>query len=505
MVYLLTRCGRSAMLYCIKKTVHMDYLPIFLTIQGKPCLVVGGGEIATRKVNTLLKAGGNVTVMSLELTEELRAFVEAGRIDWLTEPFDSESIGTYSLVVAATSDTALNEKISEAIRSKHGLINVVDNPKYCNFIFPAIVDRTPLVLAISSGGAAPVLVRQIRTRLEALIPCGYGRLAQWAKRWRQRVRQTLSEPSQRRKLWEALFDDRMLVECVLQNRIEEANAHLEKHLDATISSPKKGIVFLVGAGPGDPDLLTLRALRLIQEADVVVYDRLVSKEIIALIRQDAEKIHVGKQSRSHTLPQRDINQLLATLARQGKRVVRLKGGDPLLFGRGGEEIETLAAEEIPFQIVPGITAAFGCAAYAGIPLTHRDYAQSCTFLTGHLQENRLLNPDWKQWVRPNQTLIFYMSLQSLSELCTGLIEHGCPDDWPAALIQQGTTPQQKVLTGTLSTLPDIVSCSEVKAPTLLIVGKVVELRQKLDWFRPGPVEQDTSLSSLWSSVIHHDD
>ena len=333
--------------------------------------------------------------------------------------------------------------------------------------------------AISSGGASPVLARLLRVKLEALIPPEYGSLASLANRFRQRVKQAIPDGDKRRRFWEdALQGD--VADLALAGRQEEAAIRLKQRLQDN-NGEKVGMVFLVGAGPGDPDLLTLRALRLMQEADVVVYDRLVSPEILGLVRKDAEKIYAGKQSSNHSLPQSEINRLLADLAKAGRRVVRLKGGDPFIFGRGGEEIETLMAEGIHFQVIPGITAASGCAAYAGIPLTHRDYAQSCAFVTGHLKDGTI-DLEWERLAVPNQTLVIYMGLQGLAQICTGLIKHGCPASLPAALIQQGTTRHQRVLTGTLADLPDKVAQANVKAPTLVIIGEVVKLHQKLSWF-----------------------
>lgn len=462
----------------------MDYLPIFLNLKGEPCLVVGGGEVAARKVLMLLRAGGKCTVIAPELGPAIAEAALAGTVTWLDKTFAPEDVAGFRLAIAATDDTAVNTAVSRAAKALNVPVNVVDRPALCSFIFPAIVDRSPVVLAISSGGTSPVLARVLRSRLEALIPPAYGRLAQLAERFRTRVKQAVRAPGTRRKFWEAVLQG-PVADLVLAGREDEAADRLEQALLAETAQPgstRLGMVYLVGAGPGDPDLLTLRALRLMQEADVVVYDRLVSAEILDLVRRDAEKIYAGKQRSNHTLPQSEINRLLADLAKQGKRVVRLKGGDPFIFGRGGEEIETLAAEGISFQIVPGITAASGCAAYAGIPLTHREHAQVCTFLTGHLKDGRVIDPDWEQWVRPNQTLVFYMGLQGLPEICAELIRHGSPPDLPAALIQQGTTRQQKVLAGTLSSLPEIVLRSETKAPTLLIIGNVVKLREKLAWF-----------------------
>lgn len=460
----------------------MDYLPIFFKLQGRPCLVVGGGEVAARKTQTLMQAGGQVTILSPTLAESLRRLRGQGQIAWIEKAFAPEDVEGYTLVVATTADRAVNESVSLAARACSIPVNVVDCPKLCSFIFPAIIDRSPVVAAISSGGASPVLARLLRVKLEAFIPPGLGGLARLAERFRQPAKQAIRDSESRRRFWEEVLQGE-IADLALAGQEEQAALLLERRL-CDPEKPKTGMVFLVGAGPGDPDLLTLRALRLMQEAEVVVYDRLVSPEILRLVRKDAEKIYAGKQRSMHTLPQEQINRLLADLARAGRKVVRLKGGDPFIFGRGGEEIETLMAEGIHFQVVPGITAAAGCAAYAGIPLTHRDYAQSCAFVTGHLKDGSI-DLEWDRLAVPQQTLVIYMGLQGLDQICAGLIAHGYPKDLPAALIQQGTTRQQKVLAGTLSSLPSIVARTEVKAPTLVIVGEVVKLRQKLAWFAPG--------------------
>ena len=457
----------------------MDYLPLFFKLTGQPCLIVGGGEVAARKTETLRQAGGLVTVVSPQLTETLADLSVQHKIEWKQKHFAPEDVDGFKLIIGATSDRLVNEQVFQAAQARNIPVNVVDCPELCSFIFPAIIDRSPIVAAISSGGASPVLARLLRVKLEALIPPEYGSLASLANRFRQRVKQAIPDGDKRRRFWEdALQGD--VADLALAGRQEEAAIRLKQRLQDN-NGEKVGMVFLVGAGPGDPDLLTLRALRLMQEADVVVYDRLVSPEILGLVRKDAEKIYAGKQSSNHSLPQSEINRLLADLAKAGRRVVRLKGGDPFIFGRGGEEIETLMAEGIHFQVIPGITAASGCAAYAGIPLTHRDYAQSCAFVTGHLKDGTI-DLEWERLAVPNQTLVIYMGLQGLAQICTALIKHGCPASLPAALIQQGTTRHQRVLTGTLADLPDKVAQANVKAPTLVIIGEVVKLHQKLSWF-----------------------
>lgn len=457
----------------------MNYLPIFVNITLRPSLVVGGGEVAARKASLLAAAGAELTVVAPELQPTLAEMATQGRLRHWARTYQTGDVEGFDLVIAATDDAAVNAQVSAEARARHIPVNVVDNPKLCSFIVPAIIDRSPLVIAVSSGGAAPVFARLVRARLESTIPAAYGKLAQLSEFFRARVKSRFPNTNDRRGFWERLFQGRV-AELVFTGRETEAYAATEAALAEAQPSPL-GEVYLVGAGPGDPDLLTFRALRLMQQADVIVYDRLVSSAILELARRDAERIYVGKERNFHTLRQEEINRLLADLAKQGRRVCRLKGGDPFIFGRGGEEIDTLAAEGIPFQVVPGITAATGCAAYAGIPLTHRDYAQACVFVTGHLKDGSM-NLNWAALCQPHQTIAIYMGLTGLEVLCRELVEHGLPSDLPAALIEQGTLPQQRVFSGTLATLPEVVAGQTIRAPTLIIIGEVVRLREKLGWY-----------------------
>jgi len=459
----------------------MDFLPIFLDVRGEPCLVVGGGEVAARKCALLLRAGARVTVLAPELSAAFDADLAAARIAHRAARFRDEDLDGTAVAIAATNDDAVNRAVAAAARARRIPVNVVDQPALCSFILPSIIERAPLTVAVSSGGASPVLARLLRARLESLIPAGYGRLAALAGVFRDRVKARF-KPPERRRFWERVLQG-PIAELVFGGRDAEARTALQASLEDTRLAFSGGEVSLIGAGPGDPDLLTFRALRLMQQADVVVYDRLVSKPVLDLVRREAERIYAGKERASHALPQEDINHLLIRLAREGKRVVRLKGGDPFIFGRGGEEIATLAAEGIPFQVVPGITAAAGCASYAGIPLTHRDYSQSVLFVTGHLQDGSM-NLNWRALAQPRQTVVVYMGLLGIDVLCRQLVAHGLPAATPAALIQQGTTPQQRVLTGNLDTLPEMVRRSKVTAPTLIIIGEVVTLRERLKWFEP---------------------
>ena len=458
----------------------MDYLPIFIKIKQRPCLVVGGGSVAARKVALLRKAGGDVTVVSPELCDELAELASAGKIEYQSREFLEEDLQACVLVIAATDQARVNEQVSSLANEKKLPVNVVDNPALCSFIMPSIVDRSPVQIAISTGGASPVLARLIRTKLEGSIPAAYGRLASLVESFRDKVKAAFPNVEARRNFWEKILEGRV-AELVFTGHDDDAKATLQKAVDEQSENPETvGEVFLVGAGPGDPDLLTFRALRLMQRADVVVYDRLVSPAIMELVRRDAEIVYVGKERDKHTMQQENINQLLVRLAKEGKRVLRLKGGDPFIFGRGGEEIELLAQEGVAFQIVPGITAASGCSSYAGIPLTHRDYAQSCVFVTGHLK-NGSVDLNWKALAHPNQTVVFYMGLHGAPTLCKEMIAHGLPASTPVALVEQGTTPQQRVYTATLETLLDVIASKDIKPPTLIIVGEVVTLHDKLKW------------------------
>ncbi len=460
------------------ESVPNPWLPITLRLAGARVLVVGGGEVAARKVRLLLKAAPRIEIVALELNAELAALAEQAVVRLIGKTFDPKQVQGCRLVIAATDDRDLNRKVAAAADAANVPVNCVDDPAPSSFITPSLVERAPLWVAISSGGAAPVLARRLRERIEALLPAGYGRLAAFMERHRPRVKALAVE--QRRALWEQFLDgpgpERLLVG-------DEAAAAIE--LESLIQGePARGEVYLVGAGPGDPDLLTFRALRLMQQADVVLFDRLVSPAIMELVRRDAERVFVGKKRNQHTVPQDEINAELVRFAKAGKRVLRLKGGDPFIFGRGGEEIAELSAHGIAFQVVPGITAASGCAAYAGIPLTHRDYAQSVVFVTGHARADGTLNLHWDQLARRGQTVVFYMGVVTLPRVCAELMAHGLPADWPIALVEDGTQPTQRVVIGTLADLPAKVAAQAPSGASLIIVGEVVKLREKLGWFQP---------------------
>ncbi|MDH5480258.1 MAG: siroheme synthase CysG [Nitrosomonas sp.] len=460
----------------------MDFLPIFINVKNQSCLVVGGGEVAARKILLLLQVGAQVCVISPKLNEQLATLLTQKKITHRAESFQPAHLEGAVLAIAATNDRATNQLVSESAKKQCIPVNVVDNPDLCTFIMPSIVDRSPLLIAISSSGQSPVLARQLRSHLETIIPQTYANLATIAGEFRNKVKQHFSNSEKRRIFWEKLLQG-PFKEMVLAGKNKTAQDYLIQSLQNETDTAPQGEVYLVGAGPGNPDLLTFRALRLMQQADVVVYDRLVSPAILDMVRRDATRIYAGKERNLHAIPQESINNLLVRLAKEGKRVVRLKGGDPFIFGRGGEEIETLTTHNIPFQVVPGITAASGVASYAGIPLTHRDYAQSCIFVTGHLK-NGSIDLDWPTLAQPNQTIVIYMGLLGLPVLCQQLIAHGLPTTTPAAIIQQGTTQKQKIVVGSLQTLPDLTIAANLVPPTLIIVGEVVKLHQNLAWFEP---------------------
>ncbi|WP_421204244.1 siroheme synthase CysG [Aeromonas enteropelogenes] len=458
----------------------MDYLPIFCRLDNKPVLLVGGGEVAERKARLLLDAGAHLTVVAPELDSELAELAANGSIEWLDAEFAPAQLTGKWLVVAATDRREVNALVYQSANQARIFANVVDDPKRSSFIMPSIIDRSPLMVAISSGGKAPVLARLLREKLEALLPQHLGAVAAFAGSLRERVKGRFATMGERRRFWERLLGADRLGQALARGDHASAN-QLADSLFAD-ESQTGGEVVLVGAGPGDPGLLTLHALRQMQQADVVVYDRLVSDEVMALVRRDARRIFVGKQAGNHCVPQEGINQLLLEEAKKGQRVVRLKGGDPFIFGRGGEELETLVGTGVGFQVVPGITAASGCAAYAGIPLTHRDHAQSVRFVTAH-GKGGAQDLDWPLLAKDKQTLVFYMGLSSCATIREQLLAHGKEGDTPVALIERGTQPSQRVIRGTLDQLPELAV--GVESPALIMVGSVVTLAEQLAWFGQG--------------------
>ncbi|WP_323875995.1 siroheme synthase CysG [Aeromonas veronii] len=462
----------------------MDYLPIFCRLDNKPVLLVGGGEVAERKARLLLDAGAQLTVVAPELDPELAELAANGSIEWLVGEFVPEQLAGKWLVVAATDRREVNALVYQSANQARIFANVVDDPKRSSFIMPSIIDRSPLMVAISSGGKAPVLARLLREKLEAMLPQHLGAVATFAGSLRERVKARFATMGERRRFWERLLGADRLGQALARGDSASAN-QLADSLFAD-ESRTGGEVVLVGAGPGDPGLLTLHALRQMQQADVVVYDRLVSDEVMALVRRDAKRIFVGKQAGNHCVPQEGINQLLLEEAKKGQRVVRLKGGDPFIFGRGGEELETLVGSGIGFQVVPGITAASGCAAYAGIPLTHRDHAQSVRFVTAH-GKGGARDLDWPLLAKDRQTLVFYMGLSSCATIREQLLAHGKASNTPVALIERGTQPCQRVIRGTLDQLPALAV--GVESPALIMVGSVVTLADRLAWFGEAPQVQ----------------
>ena len=458
----------------------MDYLPLFFKLENRTALLVGGGQVALRKATLLTRAGARVTVVAHQVVAELQVMVEQQGGQVIIGEYHAGLLDDAYLVVAATDDQVLNKRVHFDAVERHLPVNVVDSPALCTFIFPAIVDRSPIVIGISSGGESPVLARLLRAKLETWIPQGYSRLGKLVGRFRQQVKSTFGNVEERRIFWEKILQGQV-AEKVFAGRDGDAEALLESALEQADPGHQVGEVYLVGGGPGDPELLTFKALRLMQQADVVLYDQLVSPAVVDLCRRDADRIFVGKRRDNHAVPQEGINELLVKHAKMGRRVLRLKGGDPFVFGRGGEELETLKQHDIPFQVVPGITAASACSTYAGIPLTHRNYAQSVKLVTGQLK-NRTSDLNFSELVNPNQTIVFYMGLHTLPHLCEQLVSHGKSADTPAAIVSKGTRADQQVLTGTLTTLPELQAEAQLPAPALIIVGEVVSLHENLAWF-----------------------
>jgi uroporphyrin-III C-methyltransferase/precorrin-2 dehydrogenase/sirohydrochlorin ferrochelatase len=454
----------------------VDHLPIFCQLRDRDCLLVGGGDVAERKARLLLDAGARLTVNALDVVPQFSVWADAGLLTLVKGHFDESLLDPCWLVIAATDNEEVNGQVSQAAEARRIFCNVVDAPKQASFIMPSIIDRSPLMVAVSSGGTSPVLARLLREKLEASLPQHLGQLAHFAGQLRSRVKQRFATISERRRFWEKLFVNDRLAQSLANQDEKAIHETTEQLLEEDLEN--RGEVVLVGAGPGDAGLLTLKGLQQIQQADIVVYDRLVSDDIMNLVRRDADRVFVGKRAGYHCVPQEEINQILLREAQKGKRVVRLKGGDPFIFGRGGEELETLCQAGIPFSVVPGITAASGCSAYAGIPLTHRDYAQSVRLVTGHLKTGGEL--DWQNLAAEKQTLVFYMGLNQAAAIQQKLLEHGMPSDMPVAIVENGTAIKQRVVDGVLTELAALAT--QMGSPALIIVGRVVALRDKLNWF-----------------------
>lgn len=459
----------------------MEFFPLFVRLRGRMVVVVGGGAVAARKVQALLHAGACVKVVVPRLQDRLRPLAGHQAVTLVEREFEDRDVEGAFLVIAATDVAEVNRRIVELCRKRNIRVNNAGGEDAGDVMLPSLVQRGSLQIAVSTGGDSPLLARLLRTYLENCTPEAYARLARLGGKYRTRVKQTCPDPEKRRRFWEKALTGRVAA-MAFAGRADAAEREMRRLVeDPEAALRETGEVYLVGAGPGDPELLTLKALRLMQQADVVVHDRLVSPEVMALLPPSIEKIYAGKERSRHTMAQENINDLLVRRALEGRRVLRLKGGDPFIFGRGGEEIETLFENHVPFQIVPGVTAASGCAAYAGIPLTHRDFAHTCVFATGHLRDGNV-DLDWKMLARTKQTLVFYMGLQRLEYICSQLVAHGLPENTPAALITRGTTPSQEVVVDEVGGLAKRVVASAVKPPTLVIIGKVVGLHGKLRWY-----------------------
>jgi len=469
----------------------LDHLPIFLNVKGRRALVVGGGTMAARKADLLVRAGCNLTIVAPTLNDDMARLVQENEIKHKTDALSEDDLAGCVVAFGASADDQTNQQLRDLAGAASVPVNVSDDPDRCDFIMPSLVDRSPLLIAIGSGGTSPLLTRMLKARFETDIPAAYGRLAEFAGSYRERVKDSIPDMTRRRRFWETMIAG-PIAEHLFSAHEDLATELMNKLLEEAATEgdkPPRGEVYLVGTGPGDPDLLTFRALRLMQQADVVLYDRLIGDGILNLVRRDAERIYVGKMKKDHTVQQDEISEMLVRLALEGKRVLRLKGGDPFVFGRGGEEIATLAENGVAFQVIPGVTAANGCSTYAGIPLTHRDHAQGYTVVTGHEKDGEL-NLNWNSLIQPHQTVVIYMGLTSLETITQGFIDNGADPAMPAAIIENGTRRGQRVVTGTLESLADKSIASEIKSPALIIIGSVVTLQDKLSWFsETGPENQ----------------
>jgi len=461
----------------------MDYLPIFVNIKQQHCLIVGGGSVAARKADLFIKSGAIVTVIAPELKVEMKNHLTNGKIIWEMGNFSSESVAKLTppkYVISATDDEQVNQAVYQYCQQNNIPVNVADQTQYCDFILPAIVDRSPMTIAISTGGRSPILARLMKARLETMIPNGFSKLADLVGRYRQQVKDTIKSLDGRKAFWETMLAGAFIDKAV-HGRFNEAETQLKKKIKEVAEKGQiepDGEVYLIGAGPGDPDLMTFKALRLLQQADVIVYDRLVSPEIVEMARREAERIYVGKKDKWHKVEQQDIGQLIIDLAKQGKRVARLKGGDPYIFGRGAEEAEMLVKNNISFEVVPGITAAAGCSMYAGFPLTHRDYSQSVVLVAGHQKEGSK-TIDYARLAQSGDTMVFYMGIKNAFNIQQGLLEHGIAANIPVAIIEKGTTIHQKDTICQLGNLVKTINSNDIESPALIIVGEVVSIRERL--------------------------
>lgn len=460
----------------------MEYLPLFINLKKRLVLVVGGGCVAFRKINMLHKTGAIIKIIAPVLCSELEKKLSENKIIWMSKIFHPTMLSGMFLVIVATNDANLNKIVFMHAEKRNILINTVDDQSKCSFIFPAIIDRSPVIIGISSCGTAPVLTRILREKLELLLPMSIGIMAKLAGIWRNRVKQYIKNSICRRRFWEKLFYNGYLALLVEKRNFKEANKILQYSIfSSDLFHKKKGYIILVGAGPGDKGLLTIRGLQVIQQADIILYDHLVNPDILDLARRDSEKICVGKRAGKHSISQEDLNCLMIQLAQKGNNVVRLKGGDAFIFGRGGEELQAISKAGINFQVIPGITSGIGAAAYAGIPLTHREYAHSVTFMTGNrVYNNQDKQINWNIFSDNNQTLVIYMSKDNAISISENLIDHGRSADTPIAVVSRGTYQDQKILIGTLIELDKLVFMFD--KPMLLIVGNVVSLHHTISWF-----------------------
>ena len=480
----------------------MDHFPAFLRLKGNPCLVVGGGIVAERKVRLLLRAGAPVTVVAPKLNSALTRLRDDHRITHRPATFNDAMLVGMRVVIAATNDERINRQVACGADAAGILCNVVDDLAASSFIVPAIVDRSPVVVAIGTGGNAPVLAQTLKSQIEAWLPSRIGELAERAGRWRELIKRRFHSVTERRRFWQRFFDGPIAAH-LLAGRQREAQRALRLELVGNVVPHARpgGEAYIVGAGPGDPGLVTIRAQQLISRADVVLYDRLVSEPILDYARKDAELVSVGKRAGSETMSQKDINALIVCHVRNGKRVCRLKGGDPFVFGRGGEEVQALVDAGLPYQIVPGISAALGCAAYAGIPLTQRGISSSVTFATAMLDGEQ--TPDWSALARPGQTLVLYMSVASIAESAQQLIAHGLVTETPVAIVENGTTNRQRVLHSSLAKIANDVVRASIRSPAVLIVGETAKLGENLQWFAADAeaAESEADQDLPWRRVL----
>ncbi len=469
----------------------MNYLPINIKLKNKQVLVLGGGSVAQRKINNMLVVGAKITCLALNFENQIKQLADNKKIQIMRcDLTDLNILDQFhiDLIISATDQEVINQSVYNYAQRKNIWVNTVDQQDLCDFITPAIVDRSPIVVAISSEGSAPVLARIIKQKIEYLLPLNIGYLATIAKKLRNKIKTAIPDFNNRRRFWDRFFQWSHQSQSILKDKFKTTNKQQIKTIINSVNQTQ-GKVHLVGAGPGNPDLLTIKAIKVLQTADVVLHDHLISSEIMNMIRKDAELIDVGKQAGNHKTKQHNINQLLIQHARDGQQVCRLKGGDSFVFGRGGEEVLALAENKIAFEIVPGITAAVGCAAYAGIPLTHRDHAQSLAFMTAHCSDSED-TIDWKFYAKNNQTLAVYMGLIKAEHLVNKLIENGKSPTEHVAIIENGTRESQRTLTGSLHQIPDMIIANQVQSPALIVIGSVTQYAKELDWFVPHQSQQE---------------